>query len=141
MRSAPQSVKRSPRPSEFSLECAVEDGGQQRVEFGGGLGSQPFQRLHLSLEAVELRNHRALFSKGNAMGKWRVRRQKSLSGLGFGVQRYHPDLCHFADRHRYFFRCHELVNAGYNCRPDVKRIEGFHVIFRRHGDCLLGQLR
>lgn len=36
--------------SEFPLEGAVEDGGKQGVEFGGGLGLQALQRGHLRLQ-------------------------------------------------------------------------------------------
>ena len=42
----------SPR-SEFPLEGAVEDGWKQGVEFGGGLGLQSLQRVHLRLQLVQ----------------------------------------------------------------------------------------
>ena len=38
--------------SEFSLECLVEDGGEQGVKLGGGLGLKQFKRIYLFLEVL-----------------------------------------------------------------------------------------
>jgi hypothetical protein len=46
--------------SDLSLESFVEDGGKQGVELGRGLGLKTFQRVHLSLKAVQLGNDTAL---------------------------------------------------------------------------------
>lgn len=39
--------------SQFSIESAVENGGHERVEFGGGLGVETLQHVHLCLQVVE----------------------------------------------------------------------------------------
>ncbi len=38
--------------SEFPLECLVQNGREQRVEFAGGRGLQSLERVHLVLEVV-----------------------------------------------------------------------------------------
>lgn len=39
--------------SQFAFEGAAEDGGEQHVEFGDGLGLQPLQRVHLFAKLIE----------------------------------------------------------------------------------------
>ncbi len=39
---------------EFSFEGFVEDGREQGVQLGGGLGLQALQRVHLRLQRVQL---------------------------------------------------------------------------------------
>ena len=47
-------------PLKFSFEGAVEDGGEQGVQFGGGLGLQARQRVHFRLQSVQFGHDPAL---------------------------------------------------------------------------------
>jgi hypothetical protein len=38
---------------DLSFESFVEDGGEEGVEFGDGLGLQALQRVHLRLQCVQ----------------------------------------------------------------------------------------
>jgi hypothetical protein len=49
------------RQLQLPFECLVEDGGQERDEFGGGLGLQFLQRIHLSLQTIKVGHNPALF--------------------------------------------------------------------------------
>ena len=46
--------------SQFSLERAVEDGGEEGVEFGGGLGLQAFQGVDFRLQRIQFGHDAAL---------------------------------------------------------------------------------
>jgi hypothetical protein len=45
---------------QFSFEGAVEDGGEQGVQFGGGLELRSLQRVHLCLQSIQLGHNLAL---------------------------------------------------------------------------------
>ena len=46
-----------------ALEGAVEDGGKQGVEFGGGRGLEALQGVHLLLQGIQLGDNAALLWK------------------------------------------------------------------------------
>ena len=48
---------------QLSFECFVQDGGQQGIQLGGGLGLQALQRVHLRLQCVQLGHEPALFGE------------------------------------------------------------------------------
>lgn len=60
---------------EFALERAVEDGREQGVEFGGGFGLQTLERIHFSLQRVQLGHNPALLGE---RWEWYVKLSNSL---------------------------------------------------------------
>jgi len=50
--------------SQFSFEGPVQDGGEQGVQFDGGLGLELFQGVHLGLEVFQIGHNTALFFLG-----------------------------------------------------------------------------
>ncbi len=48
---------------QFSFESLVEDGGEEGIEFGGGLGLQALQGVHLRLQRVQLGYNPALLGE------------------------------------------------------------------------------
>jgi hypothetical protein len=55
--------------SKLAIEGAVEDGGEEGVEFGGGFGLEPLHLVHLRLQAVEIGDD-ALRAKRRIRGLW-----------------------------------------------------------------------
>lgn len=49
---------------QFAAEGAVEDGGEQGVELGGGFALVAFQGVYFGMEGVEFGDDAALFVKG-----------------------------------------------------------------------------
>ncbi len=47
----------------FPLKGAVENGGQQRVEFGGGFDLQALQRIDFSLQGIQFGDDVALLNE------------------------------------------------------------------------------
>ncbi|KQT23088.1 hypothetical protein ASG57_25155 [Bradyrhizobium sp. Leaf396] len=45
---------------QFSLECLVENGGEQGIQFDGRLGLKCFHRVELGLKSFELRGNLVL---------------------------------------------------------------------------------
>ena len=48
----------------LSLECFVEDGWQEGVEFGLGFGLQLSQGVYFSLQVIQVGDNAALFGEG-----------------------------------------------------------------------------
>jgi hypothetical protein len=58
--------------SQFSFEGAVQDGGEEGVELGGGFGLEALEGIHLGLEGVQFGHDAALFANwrgGDARGE------------------------------------------------------------------------
>ena len=64
--------------SKLSFESFVENGGEEGVEFGCGLGFQAFQPVHFRLQRIQFGHDPAL------LGERRKRLLRQLSGFGYG---------------------------------------------------------